>query len=58
LKQRFVIRKLKLPTKYDVDWQVILYKTAHTTVGTKRKVHIPVTPLEITQQDRNEVMRK
>jgi hypothetical protein len=44
--------------KYDVDWLVILYKTAHMTVGTKRKVHIPVTPLEITQQDRNEVMRK
>jgi lariat debranching enzyme len=44
--------------KYDVDWLVILYKTAHLTVGAKRKVQIPATPIEITQQDRNEVMRK
>lgn len=43
---------------YDLEWLVILCKTAHLTVGTKTVVQVPNTPLEITPLDRNEVLRK
>lgn len=43
---------------YDLDWLVILCKTAHLTIGAKRKVQVPATHINISQQDRNEVLRK
>ena len=44
--------------KYDLDWLVILRKTAHLTVASKTIVKVPNSPLEITQQDVNEILQK